>query len=73
MWVTERIQLPIQNIESIENEKENGKKILHFVGNLSRNAKLSLFLHSSTKTVLREFYSFLYIYLFIYICIYIKN
>ena len=24
-WVTERIQSPIQNIQSIENEKENGK------------------------------------------------
>ena len=26
-WVTERIQSPIQNLKSIENEKENGKKI----------------------------------------------
>ena len=43
-WVTERIQSPIQNLESIENEKENGKKLLHFVGNLSRIPKLSLFL-----------------------------
>ena len=25
-WVTERIQSPIQNLESIENEKENGEK-----------------------------------------------
>ena len=29
-WVTERIQSPIQNLESIENEKENGKKIRTF-------------------------------------------
>ena len=27
MWVTESIQSPIQNLESIENEKENGKKL----------------------------------------------
>ena len=27
LWVTERIQSPVQNLESIENEKENGKKI----------------------------------------------
>ena len=25
-WVTERIQSPIQNLESIENDKENEKK-----------------------------------------------
>ena len=25
MWVTERIQSPIQNLKTIENEKENGK------------------------------------------------
>ena len=25
-WVTEKIQSPIQNLESIENEEENGKK-----------------------------------------------
>ena len=71
MWVTERIQSPIQNLESIENEKENEKNnFVHFVGNLSRIPKLSLF-YSSIKTEGVLFFS--YIYKFIYICIYIKN
>ena len=43
-WVTERIQSPIQNLESIENEKENEKKkFIRFVGNLSMIPKLSFF------------------------------
>ena len=43
-WVTEFFQLPTLNLESIENEKENEKKFVCFVGNLPRILKLSLFL-----------------------------
>ena len=48
-----------------------GKKLVRFVGNLSRIPKLSFF-YSSIKTEGVLFF-FIYIAIYIYICIYIKN
>ena len=39
MWVTERIQSPIQNLESIENENENGKKFHTFCRKSFKDSK----------------------------------
>ena len=38
-WVTERIQSPIQNLESIENKKENGRKIHTFCRKSFKDSK----------------------------------
>ena len=67
-WVTERIQSPIQNLESIENEKENGKK--NFCRKSVKDSK-TVFFFSSIKTEEVLFF-FIYIYLYIYLYIYKK-
>ena len=75
-WVTERIQSPIQNLESIENEKENGKKISYILYEIFQGFQNCLSFYSSIKTegVLFFFiYIYIYIYLYIYIYIYIKT
>ena len=73
-WVTERIQSPIQNLESIENEKENGKK--NYVATFCRKSFMDsktvfVFILSSIKTEGVLFF-FIYIHIYIYLYIYKK-
>ena len=67
-WVTERIQSPIQNLESIENEKKMEKQFRTFCGKSFKDSKTVFFFHSSIKT---EGVLFFYIYMYIYIKLYI--
>ena len=71
MWVTERIQSPIQNLESIENEKENGKKNSYILYEIFQGFQNCLCFYSSIKTEGVLFF-FIYIYIYIYLYIYKK-
>ena len=71
MWVTERIQSPIQNLESIKNEKENGKTISYILLEIFQRFQNCLCFYSSIKTEGVLFF-FINIYIYIYMYIYKK-